>query len=461
MTPQAQPYKIRYQPCIRGDFVDLSGQLVLAYLEEDDSKRVLFRVRPLLSAQGAFSPEDLETYDLEGFLRVAPDRQEQHSFKDRMRSLGSLCVIDLRATQTHLGKVRPNKNYAPDRGENNRYIVYSDVVQALPAGLLYEVVGEDRSAFALTRQYYLRSGGRITGPHCREGALACPDSQVLMPDCERLFLVEMPDRTSRMFYWPQGQEELVPLPEPVQELVEEPEPHFQLDAAQEEQVEQLPSQPRQDKGGQLLLEAAAQLQRAFLYAGFLMDESQALGLLMLCLSSPRLQLQADRLADACLGAQVLSRLFVKGQIHSCRHCGDEQEGAAMQVLYEQDFLREKNQKAYVRQPWPVVALAVGPGYPKPDPSPALLDRKALQAACSTQLLKDQAGLLALFASLQEAGCPLPLMLRGQMAAFLGRSQAVLGEQGFDAAAFARVVYALPSLLSSGKSLEEAMELLAL
>ncbi|HPY44135.1 MAG TPA: hypothetical protein PLO90_07210, partial [Clostridia bacterium] len=74
--------------------MDLTGQMILAYLEEDDVRRVLFRARPLLSARGAFTQEDLDELELDGFLRVAPDRQEQHSFKERMRSLGTLCLIN-------------------------------------------------------------------------------------------------------------------------------------------------------------------------------------------------------------------------------------------------------------------------------------------------------------------------------------------------------------------------------
>ena len=60
--------------------MDITGQIVLAYLEEDDSKRVLFRVRPLLTAFGALSAEDLEAFQQDGFLRIAPDKHEQHTF---------------------------------------------------------------------------------------------------------------------------------------------------------------------------------------------------------------------------------------------------------------------------------------------------------------------------------------------------------------------------------------------
>ncbi len=48
--------------------MDLSGKLILAWLEEDNEQRALFRVRPLLTAQGVFTPEALETLPDEGYL---------------------------------------------------------------------------------------------------------------------------------------------------------------------------------------------------------------------------------------------------------------------------------------------------------------------------------------------------------------------------------------------------------
>ncbi|MDD3109346.1 MAG: hypothetical protein PHH32_01720, partial [Eubacteriales bacterium] len=90
--------------------MDLSGQRVLAYLQEDNTHRVLFRVRPLLSSQGLLAAEDIDAFRDQGFLRIAPDRQEQHTFKERMRELGPLCVLDLQGTAPAQGKVRPNRN---------------------------------------------------------------------------------------------------------------------------------------------------------------------------------------------------------------------------------------------------------------------------------------------------------------------------------------------------------------
>ena len=184
--------------------MDLSGQRFLAYLQEDNTQRVLFRVRPLLSPEGLLAAEDIAGYRDQGFLRIAPDRQEQHTFKERMRELGGLCVLDLR--EAAQGKVRPNRNYAPGRGESNRYIVYSDAIKALPEDLVYEVVSKEDSRTApLTPRYYVRSGGFINGPFPMDGETEGGDgaSQALPPDCDRLFLVTMPDKQHRLFYWPE------------------------------------------------------------------------------------------------------------------------------------------------------------------------------------------------------------------------------------------------------------------
>ena len=68
----------------------------------------------------------------EGALRIVPDRAEQYHFKDRMRTLGSYCVMDLTHTTEEANKIRTNKNYNPAKGERNQYILFSDAVQPLP-----------------------------------------------------------------------------------------------------------------------------------------------------------------------------------------------------------------------------------------------------------------------------------------------------------------------------------------
>ena len=107
--------------------MELNGQLVLGWLEEDNPQRGHFRVRPLLLSGGPISPEDQAVYRDDGYIRIVPDKNEQRTFKDRMRKTGSLCVMDLRESPKENGKLRPNKNYAPSKGEKNRYIIYSVV----------------------------------------------------------------------------------------------------------------------------------------------------------------------------------------------------------------------------------------------------------------------------------------------------------------------------------------------
>ena len=145
--------------------MDLSGRLFLAVIEEDNTPRVLFRVRPLLGEDGPIQQEELEAFGDDGYLRVVPDRHEQHTFKERMRELGTLCLINLKDTPPGLDKVRPNKNYAPLKGERNRFVIYSDAVNSLSSQTMYEVVADGRAATAGTAAYYLRKGGHIQGPY--------------------------------------------------------------------------------------------------------------------------------------------------------------------------------------------------------------------------------------------------------------------------------------------------------
>ena len=111
--------------------MNFQGKAVLVYLEEDNIQRSYFRVRPLMTQDGPVGPMEKDFPD-EGCMRIVPDRNEQHTFKDRMRSLCGLCVVDLRFFQPDANKIRTNKNYSPARGEINQFIVYSDAVRALP-----------------------------------------------------------------------------------------------------------------------------------------------------------------------------------------------------------------------------------------------------------------------------------------------------------------------------------------
>lgn len=439
--------------------------MTLAYIEEDDSRRVLFRVRPLLAEAGPISPESLDTFEQEGYLRVAPDRQELHTFKERMAQLGSLCVIDLRDAQTALFKVRPNKNYSPMRGERNRYIVYSDAIQPLPAGLVYEVVPEERSGQALTRQYYLRTGGRITGPHCPEDSLSCPSSQVLMPDCERLFLVDMPDGSSHMFYWPE--QAIVAAPEEGQEPQVEPaniateaeaQPYILFD---EPEAPETPDQPVVVDTSEFMRDAY-RLRTGLTQAGFVLNQTQANHLLLACLLSPRLLLQGDCEADAHLAASSLAAVFPDGEAVASNQDLQDQP-VALQLLHAASLLPARGMKRYLRTPWPVFRLTSGRGYPslQSDAIPKISSNalQPLQEHITSLSEEDELNLLFLFTSAHKAGCAYPISLRAQMARFLCCCIAIMPTQAEAAMDCIRASFALPWLLSQGLEEEEAAALL--
>ena len=194
-----------------GVFMDFAGRIVLSFLEEDNIQRAYFRIRPLLMQEGALSQQDIDALPDEGYLRIVPDKNEQHTFKDRMRELGSLCVLDLKHIPPEAVKIRSNKNYAPQRGEKNQYIVYSDAVQAVPQQMVYEVItaevgDKEKLSRAGTAMCYVRSGGNIYGPVSRATGIAQDDAAQLPPDSQGLYAITMPDGAEKLFYWPQKEE---------------------------------------------------------------------------------------------------------------------------------------------------------------------------------------------------------------------------------------------------------------
>lgn len=204
--------------------MEFSGRLFLAAIEEDNTQRALFRVRPLLSEEGGIPQEDIDTLGDEGFLRVVPDRAEQHSFKERMRELGYLCLIDLRSVPAEISKVRNNKNYSPNFGEVNRYVIYSDAIRGLSEAEVYEVVAEGRAAQPDTVHYYLRKGGHIQGPFDAASAEPAAPLSCIAPDNSRLFCVTMPDGREKLYFWPAPpMKEMTAEDQPVQDNTAEPE----------------------------------------------------------------------------------------------------------------------------------------------------------------------------------------------------------------------------------------------
>ena len=187
--------------------MDFSGRIVLSFVEEDNIQRAYFRVRPLLTEDGAVSQADIDALPDQGYLRVVPDKNEQHTFKERMREMGMLCVLDLYNLPADAVKIRTNKNYAPQRGEDNQFIVYSDAVQSIPQDLFYEVItaetgDKEKISHAATPQCYLRSGGKIFGPVSRATGLEQEGASPLAPDSEGIYAVTLPDGAEKLFYWP-------------------------------------------------------------------------------------------------------------------------------------------------------------------------------------------------------------------------------------------------------------------
>lgn len=152
---------------------EMNGTVTLAFVEEDNKQRVIFRVFPLCTREGDMMLGSKELFPDDGSLRIVPDKREQSTFKERMREIGGLCAINLVSDGRELVKVRQNRNYAPDQGERNQQAIYSDVICEFAPGACFEVVqaGKD-AAQALTEQVLIQNGMLLVGPVAREEAAA-------------------------------------------------------------------------------------------------------------------------------------------------------------------------------------------------------------------------------------------------------------------------------------------------
>ncbi|MCH5287297.1 MAG: hypothetical protein J1E43_07740 [Christensenellaceae bacterium] len=179
-------------------------ELVLVYLEEDNIARAYFRVRPLLTISGDAQEEAVRLWPDHGCLRIVPDRNEQHTFKERMRAIGPYCMMNLTNVPPEANKIRTNKNYHPDHGECNQYILYSDTVYPLPEHTFFQVLDGKADDFAslapqaITPLFFIREDGALHGPvrkdtpeqpSAAEGtveplySIACPDGQTRLILC--------------------------------------------------------------------------------------------------------------------------------------------------------------------------------------------------------------------------------------------------------------------------------------
>lgn len=180
--------------------MNIDRSLIFSYLEEDNIQRAYFRVKPLLTSEGDIRQEAVQLWPNEGGLRIVPDRNEQHTFKSRMRTLGAYCVVDLRNQPAEAGKIRTNKNFRPDRGEVNQYILYSDTVHALPENTFYQLLDGASENFAalaqsaITPLFYIRQEDTLYGPVSKLSPTAPEPAQEA---AGRLFEISCPDNVTR------------------------------------------------------------------------------------------------------------------------------------------------------------------------------------------------------------------------------------------------------------------------
>lgn len=176
--------------------MDLQHEVAFAYLEEDKIQSAYFRVLPLVTRSGDIREEAWAAWPEDGALRIIPDRNEQFTFKDRMRGLGSWCAVDLTPYSPEANKIRTNKNYRPDRGERNRYIIFSDGIcgpERAPFSELLEGRAGDAAALAaaaITPTFFIRDGDTVYGPVDRSDP---SDPKVSGPLEARVFRMTLPD----------------------------------------------------------------------------------------------------------------------------------------------------------------------------------------------------------------------------------------------------------------------------
>lgn len=150
---------------------EINGTITLAYVEEDNRQRVIFRVIPLCTREGGIFHGGAEEFPDEGSLRIVPDKREQSTFKERMREIDGLCVIQLASDGKELMKVRQNRNYAPEQGEKNQFAIYSDVVCEFQPDGCFEVIEAGADAKnALTKRVLIQKDKMLYGPVTREEA---------------------------------------------------------------------------------------------------------------------------------------------------------------------------------------------------------------------------------------------------------------------------------------------------
>lgn len=180
----------------------INGTVTLSFLEEDNQQRVIFRVLPLCTREGAVFRDRSVEFPDQGSLRIVPDKREQSTFKERMRSMGNLCVIQLLGEGKELAKVRQNRNYDPGQGEVNQFAIYSDVICEFAEDGVFEVLEEGADfSRAVTQWVLMRRGKVLYGPLNRENASEAAQLRPFGNDSYLLHSVPLPDGAEHAFYW--------------------------------------------------------------------------------------------------------------------------------------------------------------------------------------------------------------------------------------------------------------------
>lgn len=198
--------------------MSIDHQLLFCYLEEDNIQQAYFRVIPMLTPDADIREEAAALYPTQGALRIVPDRNEQHTFKTRMRSLGAFCLVDLMNLPQEATKIRSNKNFRPAKGEVNQFILYSDTVKPLPEHSFYQIVSgtaeqlSEVAKEAATPLFYLHEEGVLYGPIRRDDPVK-PEEAAIVDGNQ--FTMDCPDGAVRTFLCLKDAPAPVPFPAPV------------------------------------------------------------------------------------------------------------------------------------------------------------------------------------------------------------------------------------------------------
>lgn len=245
----------------------LPGKVTIGYLEEDLPQKAYFRIKPLfVRGDGVFERiEDARgEFPDEGGVRIVPDKNESSRFKARMRTLGRYCALDLREHAAENDKIRPNKNYNPDRAEFNQNIVYSDVVTECRTEWLMEVVRAEKTAEGVvrailprrpgTRRVAVVLDGEVSAPWHAQAGEAEGEYQFTLDTEGKGFRVPVAEAGIYTIPLAEGEEteviipynETAPEAEPVCERAEETEPASETVACEKKEEE--PSAPEAAAG---------------------------------------------------------------------------------------------------------------------------------------------------------------------------------------------------------------------